>query len=161
MVTASRLHKETDIARTTIYRHWPTQRDIIATLLAKATSEADVADFVGALRPDLEAAMEQLIFRFNNRPVRELFGALLEFGRSDAEFRDVAGAYVEGLLRSFRRAIDEAMERGDLTSTDSGHLVAELTGPLLLRHVLIGETVTRDDGQQMLDAFIARHAKPD
>ena len=158
-VTANRLHKETGVARTTIYRHWPQPSDIFAAMLAKATSDEDVAEFVGDLRADLNAAMDQLVFRFNNRPLRPLFGALVEVGRSDDRFPDIARDYVEGLVVSFRRAIDDAIGRGELDEGSGDALVAELTGPLFFRHVLLGETVTQAEATEVLVGFLTRHVR--
>lgn len=156
-VTANRLHKETGVARTTIYRHWPSTSDIFRAMLAKATSDEDVADFIGELRADLHAAMDQLVFRFNNRPLRQLFGALVEFGRGDEEFPDIARDYIEGLVMSIRRAFEEAAARGELDGKSNDALVAELTGPLFFHHVLLGEQVTPTEAAMAVDTFLERH----
>ena len=155
-VTANRLYQETGIARTTIYRHWPQPGDLLAAMLAKATSDEDVAPFIGDLAHDLGAAMDQLVFRFEHRPMRALFGALVDLGRDDPDRRDIAREYVDGLVVSFVRAFDEAVDRGELGECDPMELTAELTGPLFFRYLLLGEPVDAAAGASALERFLER-----
>ena len=155
-VTANRLHQETGIARTTIYRHWPQPGDLLAAMLAKATSDEDVAPFTGELAHDLGAAMDQLVFRFEHRPMRALFGALVDVGRDDPDRADIAREYVDGLVVSFVRAFTDAAERGELGECDPMELTAELTGPLFFRYLLLGEPVDAAAGAAALAGFLAR-----
>lgn len=156
-LTPYRLHQETGIARTTIYRHWPEPADLIAAMLAKATAEHDIAEFTGDLHHDLDAAVTSLVFRFNHRPVRPLFGALVEHGRQDSEKADIAAEYIEGLHQSVRRAIAQGIERGDLVG-DIDDLTTELTAPLLVRHILLNQPVGDTDTKQAVDSFLDNHA---
>lgn len=158
-ITANRLHQETGIARTTIYRHWPEPADLIAAMLERATGDRDLGEFVGDVRSDLTTAVSDLVFRFNERPVRPLFGALVEHGRSDPDRGDLAAEYVEGIQQWVKRAIVDGIGRGELAASidDADALVNELTGPLLVEHVLLGRTVTDADGRAAVDDFLARH----
>lgn len=156
-ITANRIHRETGIARTTIHRHWLEPADLLAAMPERATGDQDTADFTGDLRIDLEIAVESLVFRFNHRPVRPLFGALVEHGRHEPGEADIAASYVEGILRPVRRAVAEGIERGDLESGDMDEFVPELSGPLLVRHVLLGHEVHDADAKRVLDVFLDRH----
>lgn len=157
-ITANRLHKETGIARTTIYRHWPEPADLLASMLERATGDQDLGDFVGDIRQDLATAVDDLVFRFNERPVRPLFGALVERGRREPDRGDIAADYISGIQKWIRQAIADGIERGELRATrdDIDFLLAELTGPLLVEHVLLGRTVTQSDGRAAVDDFLAR-----
>ena len=156
-ITAHRIHQETGIARTTIYRHWPQPHDLLSAMLERATGEHNVAAFRGELEHDLQSAVDSLVFRFNERPVRPLFGALVALGRDDPTCADIADGYVDGLLSPLYRAIDEATDRGDITTGDRLAFVTEISGPLFMRHVLLGGTVTETDGRAVVRDFIDRH----
>lgn len=153
-ITPQRIHAETGVARTTVYRNWPTTADLITTMLAKATSEADLPAFTGDYRADLDIGVQSLVFRFNNRPLRPLFGALVEHGRQGGE-ADLAAGYIRALLRPLVRAIEQAIERGDRPPGDPEVLAVELAGPLLTRHILLGETVSEADGRQAVTRFVS------
>ena len=152
-LTPQRLHRESGIARTTIYRNWPETGDLIAAMLAKATGDQDVAPFVGSHPADLRTAVASLIFRFNHRPVRPLFAALVEHSRSADE--DLAAEYISGLVRPVVRALREAAERGDLDVGDPDATANDLVAPLLMRHVILGLDVAESDGDDLVDAFEA------
>lgn len=153
-LTPQRLHKETGVARTTIYRNWPDTAALIDTMLAKATGNQDMPDFTGALDHDLRAAVRGLVFRFNHRPLRPLFGALVEHGRHGSE-TDIAADYIHGVLRPVVRALREGMERGDIAEGDTEALAIELCGPLLTRHVLLGQVVTEVAADTAVDEYLA------
>ncbi len=163
-ITANRLHQESGVARTTIYRHWPEPADLLAAMLERATGEQDNEPFVGEFQADLLSAVRGLVFRFNERPVRPLFGALVEHTRrvsaaDGSAPEDLGASYITGILRPIRRAMSEAVERGDLPATvDVDHLVDELAGPLLVRHVLLGRTVDDADADAAVESFLQRQA---
>lgn len=157
-ITANRLHKETGIARTTIYRNWPEPADLIATMLERATAGRGIAEFTGDLHADLDIAVGSLAFRFNHRPVRALFGALVEHGRSSGAEGDLGASYIDGLLTPVRRAVRDGIDRGDLNGGDVDDLVSELAGSLLVDHVLLGRTVDDTDVTRAIDRFVERHA---
>ena len=159
-ITANRLHKETGIARTTIYRHWPEPSDLLDAMLERATGDQHLGAFVGEVRSDLATAVDDLIWRCNERPVRPLFGALVEHGRRDPDRGDIAAEYVAGILKWIRRAIEDGIERGELAGSteDVDRLVTEVSGPLLVEHVLLGRSITQDDGRAVVASFLAAHA---
>lgn len=150
-LTPQRLHRESGIARTTIYRNWPETGDLIAAMLAKATGDQDVAPFVGGHPDDLRAAVASLIFRFNHRPVRPLFAALVEHSRSADE--DLAAEYITGIVRPVARALREARDRGDIEIGDAESVANDLVAPLLMRHVILGLEVSDADGDELVDTF--------
>ncbi len=161
-LTPQRLHAESGVARTTIYRNWPTTTALILSLLARATSEERVGEFNGDLEHDLRTAIDSLTFRFNNRPAREFFGALVEFGRGDptGDGRDLAADFIAGMLAPATRAITDAVERGDLEVADIESAVIGLAGPLLTRHIILGETVSQADGAAAVQRFIDSYQTP-
>lgn len=157
-ITANRIHKETGLARTTIYRNWPEPADLLQTMLERATAGRGIPEFTGDVRVDLGIAADSLVYRFNRRPVRALFGALVEHGRTDVSNSDLAASYIQRLLDPVRRAIAEGIERGDLQEGNLEALVTELSGSLLVDHVLLGRTVNETDAGLAVGRFLERHA---
>ena len=156
-LTPQRLHQDTGIARTTIYRHWPETSDLIDFMLERATGDQDTGEFKGELRHDIDVAMASLLFRFNERPVRPLFGALVEHGRHGAE-TDIASDYVRGLMRPFRQVVRQGIERGDLHKHDIDKLVLALTGQLLAQYIVLGDKVTKTHTRAATEQFLERYA---
>ncbi|MEM7142137.1 MAG: TetR/AcrR family transcriptional regulator [Actinomycetota bacterium] len=155
-LTPSRIHRETGVARTTIYRNWPDPSDLLAAMFERATGTQDMADFDGTLDHDLRVALDGLVFRFNERPVRALFGALVEHGRHGAD-TDIAADYITGILAPLTAAITDGIERGELRCSDPYDAALELAGPLLVRHVMLGLAVDDEQAAAAAAAFLDRY----
>ncbi|MEM9465366.1 MAG: TetR-like C-terminal domain-containing protein [Actinomycetota bacterium] len=152
-LTPTRLHKETGVSRATIYRNWPEPADLIEIMLQTATRFPDTMTCVGDTRIDLHAAMATLLDRFENRPARAFFAACLEYGRRNERVASAATAFIAGILQPFHLAIAEALERGDLEGVEH-ELVAEVTGPVILQHIVMGFPVDDARGAAVVDRFL-------
>ncbi|MEM7141332.1 MAG: TetR-like C-terminal domain-containing protein [Actinomycetota bacterium] len=157
-LTPTRLHQETGVARATIYRNWPEPPDLIEIMLQRATDLTENAPPTDDLRDDLHEAMAGLRWRFDERPARAFFAACLEYGRRSDRVAKAAQAFIAGILEPFRRAIDAALDRGDIEG-DLDDLVAEICGPPILRHVVMGESIDEAAGAAIVDRFADHHLR--
>ena len=157
-LTPSRLHQETGVARTTIYRHWPAPGDLVADLLAGATRRDDVGTYTGDLDHDLRVAVGTLTFRFANRPLRAMLGALVGIDRHSEHAASVGEEHVQGLLAPIREVLAAGLESGSLvTQVSLDELVAELAGPLMLRHVFLGQDLPDAQVEGLIVRFLREH----
>lgn len=156
-LTPSRLSARSGVSRATVYRHWPDKARVIADLLQMATREPTEPAPLTDLRTDLDAAMEHLVARFNYRPVRAFFAACIDFRRSE-EVSQLAEEFISGMLRPFRAILEHAVASGELDG-DVDRLVDELTGPIMLRHVLRGVPVGPGDAALAVETFLTRQGQ--
>lgn len=163
-LTALRLHRETGIARTTIYRHWPTPATIVAEILAGATARHELDDLVGDLATDLPVAVATLTFRFEHRPVADLFRATLH--HRDGESPTLSQRYIAGLVAPVEDVVTAAIDRGQIEigpevdrASVARALTSELCGPLLLDHLLLGRPVDHGAVTARTNEFLARHLR--
>lgn len=153
-LTPTRLHQESGVSRATIYRNWPEPDDLIEIMLQRATAPpTDDVTPTGELRTDLHQAMDLLRYRFEHRPARAFFAACVEYGRRSTRVADAAESFVAGILEPFRSALDAAVRSGAIDG-DVKQLLYELTGPAILRHVILGQAVTAAEGAAMVDRFV-------
>ncbi|MEM7337336.1 MAG: TetR/AcrR family transcriptional regulator C-terminal ligand-binding domain-containing protein [Actinomycetota bacterium] len=155
-LTPVRIHRETGVARTTVYRHWPTPGHLVAQLLVPAIARHDIGSYTGELEHDLRVAVDSLVFRFRNRPVRGFYDAARTHCATE-EWGDMSRRFVAGLMAPIVDTVDAAIERGDLRAGSARHLADHLAGPLLLRHLLLGEDVTDAEVEELITGFIARY----
>lgn len=154
-LTPTRLHQETGVSRATIYRNWPEPADLIELLLQQATRMPEEMTCTDDVRADLHRAMGTLLARFEQRPARAFFAACLEYGRRSEAMASTAEAFVAGILEPVRLVLASAIERGDLgPDADLDTLVAEVAGPVVLRHVVMGQAVSADEGRAVVDNFL-------
>ncbi|MEM7274302.1 MAG: TetR/AcrR family transcriptional regulator [Actinomycetota bacterium] len=178
-LTPVKLHRETGVARTTIYRHWPNPAAIVGDILAGAVARWELDDLVGDVVEDLPIAVATLTFRFEHRPVADFYRATLHHGGDDPETGDgdvddevIAGPsdhhaplpamsrrYIEGLLAPVADVVAAAIDRGQLAAEPSAvpALTSELCGPLLLDHLLLGKPVDHEAVAARVRAFLDRH----
>ncbi|MEM9563460.1 MAG: TetR/AcrR family transcriptional regulator C-terminal ligand-binding domain-containing protein [Actinomycetota bacterium] len=155
-LTPTRLHRETGVSRATIYRNWPDPADLIEVMLQMATRLPEELTCTDDLRADLHLAMRTLLERFEQRPARAFFAACLEYGRRSEAVASTAEAFVAGILRPFHLVLAGGLDRGDIEG-DLDTLVAEVAGPVILRHVVMGQTVTEAEGRAVVDNFCDHH----
>ncbi|MEM7094992.1 MAG: TetR/AcrR family transcriptional regulator [Actinomycetota bacterium] len=152
-VTPVRLHRETGVARTTVYRHWPTPDHVLRDILTQAIARHELGDLTGDLDHDLRRAVRTLTDRFENRPVRTFFRATLETEPESPNARPVDQQYIEGLVAPVRDVLQGAIDRGEITG-DAEALTSRLCGPLLLDHLLLDRAVDRASVERRTTDFL-------
>lgn len=156
-VTPTRLHSMTNVARTTIYRHWPTAEAILASILERATRDTAPLRTTGDVRTDLVNALNEVIHRISHGPVRQLVAALMT---ADCK-RDAGEALLPNYLSALTGPVDqvlkEAVLNGHLRGPVAG-LMNDLVGPLLFQAVLLGKPPTDAIPQQLVNRFLTRHS---
>ncbi len=157
-VTAATVAERADVARTTIYRHWPDQRSLLLDTIHHLTSPS----FPSELMPGEPAAdgvhrvLRQLRTRLETRQVREVFGALAGFAAQDESFADAQRLFVEQLVQPTVLLLDAAKDRGELRpSMDSRMEAMLLTSPILHQHLARHDEIST----QLIDEVAQRWLK--
>lgn len=155
-VTATRIAQETGVARTTIYRHWPDQSDLLLDIIDSLIAPHSPSTFSGDLEADLTNALTDLRARMTNRPFRQVFAALLGHANQDQTFVAAQQRFVNGLLKPINDALAAAVIRGDLhSSVDTPNACAALAGPLFHQHVMLRASIDDQLITDTVDRFLA------
>lgn len=160
-LTPVRIHRETGVARTTVYRHWPTPAHLVEAILSVAVARHELDDLVGDLDHDLTVALATLLVRFREPPLPVFFDAVRLHG-DPAESPTMGERYIAGLIAPVHDVIRSAIDRGELhpePPPDPDELTAELCGPLLLNHLLLGRDVDPDAVERARLVFLRRHSR--
>jgi AcrR family transcriptional regulator len=146
--------KRSGVARTTIYRHWPT----LAALVSAAFESMSVAwtlPDTGTLRGDL---VDQLL-RMRTSLNEDCWGQVLPT-MIDGTFRDETVAAQQRAIVSDRRQrtkliLQRAVDRGELdSSADFDFMIDRLTGPIFYRHLLLREPTSDAYVGALVDSVI-------
>ena len=136
-VTASRVAEQANVARTTIYRHWPDQPTLLLATIDSLTAPHSPAVSRGPLEVDLRADLHRLRTRLVTRDVRAVFAALALHAVDDSAFAAAQRRFVARLAQPMVDTLRAAQERGDLdASLDCEFEATVLTAPLLSEHLL-------------------------
>jgi AcrR family transcriptional regulator len=152
-VTATRVAERADVARTTIYRHWPDQASLLLATIDAVTSPHHPPPDTGPLDSDLRSALENLRTRLVMRETRPVFGALASYAHHDEGFAAAQRRFVEQLVRPVAAVLEAARERGEVGGELDCRLEATLlAGPVLQHHLILHADIA--DG--LIETVVAR-----
>ncbi|SDL42964.1 TetR/AcrR family transcriptional regulator [Streptomyces indicus] len=159
------------VAKTTLYRRWPTKDHLLVALVARIQDEVEVAD-TGDLRRDLTVYLGAVAHGLEGmrRVGREAAaadrsaGVVAELVAAAARHPDV-GEAVRALFARRNtlplRLLDHARERGALPpATSSEVLFDQLAGALYYRLLITGAPIGADYVEELVDQVLTQAATP-
>ncbi|MEV6773891.1 TetR-like C-terminal domain-containing protein [Nocardia sp. NPDC051030] len=150
-LTPQRLHLITGVARTTIYRHWPTPRAFLSALIDVAPHPP--ARPTGDPVADLHTEVDLLCNRLRDKPVAAFLQALVTASAGDPSCVELRQRYVMDLLAPFRGAVRAIGVRG---AERVEEVVMAIVSPLLVDALLLDRPADRDRAQRAVDDFLSR-----
>ncbi len=158
-VTPQRVASATGVSRSTLHRHWPDTR----SLLLDAVAEPDPVDetpLLGDLRLDLVVDLHQLRLKLNDRETVAIILSMLGESLADDGFGNALRVHARARLDRLSRVLAEGQAAGTLRDDiDVGIASASLAGPLFFRRLVLGEEITPEFVEAVVDGFIAAHAR--
>jgi len=143
-VTIDGIAREVGRARTSIYRRWPSKRNLVAYAVVNEMGDRPSAD-TGSIRGDLESVVTTLVRAFAG-PLGSALPGLVGDMAQDAELAESIRQQVLAVRRqSMRAALERARKRGEVRAGLDTELILDmLTGPFYLRALLGHEPITRE-----------------
>jgi AcrR family transcriptional regulator len=155
-VTVEAIVERSGVARSTIYRHWATRRELLVATFERLMPVPAAPDPRGALRERLLALSEAHIQRLKKAPWAAAIPTFLEATSRDPELAGVRERLVEHNRGPLAHTLQLAIERGELPAdTDIDEAASQLAGPVLFRHLITGERVDRAFARRVVDLFLA------
>jgi AcrR family transcriptional regulator len=134
--------RRSGVAKTTIYRHWPTRADLLRDACLNIGTPLDVPD-TGSLEGDLTALMTSFAHLLRSAKWTSVLPSVIDAAERDPDIAAMYSTLQEGYSVPFRSIIQRAVRRGELPkTTDAALLVAALTGPLFYRRWFSREPLT-------------------
>lgn len=155
-VTVEAIVERSGVARSTIYRHWSTRRDLLMATFHHLLPVPSDPDPEGSLRERLVALQEAYVRRLNNAPWATAIPAILDATSRDPELAGVRERMQDQNRAPVRRTLQLAIERGELPpDTDVDEAIAQLAGPVIFRHLITREPTGPKFAQRVVDLFLA------
>jgi AcrR family transcriptional regulator len=142
------------VAKTTIYRRWPTKIELLGDALRDVTAWHEPIPDTGDVRADIHALLERAI-RLVNTPEGRAVARVMTTESADEEFTKLA-RQMRDESRAYRaRIIRAAIDRGELPpDTDSVIVMDAIFAPIMSRVVKFGEKVDRATRERIVDLVI-------
>ena len=156
-VTPQRIASDTGVSRSTLHRHWPDIRSLLIEAIADPEPPVDTP-LLGDLRLDLGVDLHGLRLRLSDRNTVALIVSMIGESLFDDGFAAILRSHADAHLGRLQRVLAAAHAAGVLRSDiDVTAAAASLAGPLFFRRLVLGEEITLDFVDAVIDGFIAAH----
>jgi AcrR family transcriptional regulator len=139
------------VAKTTIYRHWPSKPELIAAAARPLFQELDEAPRSGSVRAELVQLLEYVRSLMSGRSGRILRILLREAG-THAPVNELVQPAIYRRRRLFSQVLNRAIARGELRADlDQDVVVDMLLGALWVRATMTAVPIGADLAEQVVD----------
>lgn len=141
-VTVDEVVARSGVAKTTVYRHWPSREALLAHVLTTALPAQPVPD-TGSLAGDLQALARGLAAGLADPRAAALLAAIA-LPDGDRTLDDVRHQATAARHRVLRHVVQRARDRGEEVPPDGADgLIRSIAGPLFYRRFVEGAAPTR------------------
>jgi AcrR family transcriptional regulator len=125
--------RRSGVAKTTIYRHWPTREALVVDTCSRLSAEQQIPD-TGSLEADLTAILTNIAHLLQTANWSAVLPSIIDSAERDPEFAELVSQIQRGHATPLREALQRATRKGELPArTDLSTTVAALLGPLFYR----------------------------
>lgn len=153
-VSVDEVSRRSGVAKTTIYRHWPTRADLLRDACAAISTPQAVPD-TGSLELDLNALMTGLAELLSTAKWVSVMPSVIDAAERDPDIADVFTKLQRGYTLPIETVILRAVTKRELPEdTDVATLVAALTGPLFYRRWFSRDPLTEQFAKEIVRLVI-------
>jgi AcrR family transcriptional regulator len=159
--TIDQVASRSGVAKTTIYRHWPSREALILEAASQLSGAEEVPD-TGSVRSDATAILERLGHLLGSARWATVVPSIVDVAERDPEFAAVHGHIQRGHASPLRAVLVRAVARDELAATtDLSHVISALIGPLYYRRWFSREPIDAAFVAQLVeDVFGNRVGEP-
>lgn len=159
-VTVDAIVERSGVARTTVYRHFGSRREVVAAAFERLVPDAVETPKEGApLREALEAYVLAFAERLARGPWANAMPVLIEAAGRDPEIAGVLDRVMEARQAPLRRIVGRAVDNGELPpETDAGEVMSQLVGPLVFRRLVTREPIDAGFCRHLVSLFLSSRA---
>jgi AcrR family transcriptional regulator len=156
--TLEAIVERTGVARTTIYRYWPSRADLLADALNAGSQSAQLPD-TGTLRGDLIEFLTVSSHRMEEDQLthclRTLPG-LIEAAKREPALVSIATRSTEGLISTIRTILEKARSRFEIRRDCKLDVMANvIVGAIYVQRAFLNKDLTADYVAELVDTITA------
>lgn len=139
-VSVDEVARRSGVAKTTIYRHWPSRTSLLLDACRQLSSKPQAPD-TGSLKRDLEI-LASAIVKVLHSPQSTVLPSIIDAGERDKALAQLQSSELCEVQSVFRLVIERGKQRGELPGRENAQeLVAAILGPLFYRRWFSRENV--------------------
>lgn len=125
--------RRSGVAKTTIYRHWPTREALVIDACSQMIAEQETPD-TGSLEGDVTAILLEIAHLLPNANWSFVLPSIVDTAERNPEFAEIHSRIQRGHTAPLREVLQRGIDRGELpVHADVSTIVAALMGPLFYR----------------------------
>lgn len=154
-VSVDEVSRRCGVAKTTIYRHWPSRAALLLDACSTLNRPAPTPD-TGSLRGDLRLLADALANDLRSARWATVLPSILDGAERDPDFAQLHHQLHIGLIQPFTETAQRAQTRGDLGpgADTTARLLAAVLGPLFYRRWFSRESLDSAFIDTVLDQAI-------
>jgi len=159
-VTIEAVSVRSGVARTTIYRHWPDLHALLAEAMQSVMEPCPEPD-TGSMRGDLTVILQALARVLTHSASAGLMTSMIDAAERDPQIADLQAAFTRERRMASRRALERAVDRGEVSGGFDFELEAALIGgALFYRRLVSREPLSASFVERVVDAACTRLGAP-
>jgi AcrR family transcriptional regulator len=154
-VTVDAVARRSGVAKTTIYRHWPSREALLLDACARLGPHFDIPD-AGSFPKDLRALTQRLVEQLLDGPYAGILLSLMDAAERNPDLAAVLAAAQTKLVEAVRTVLARARVRGELRRLpDPSNVAALILGPLLYRRLFSHEPLSEGLFKLIVDNVVS------
>ena len=132
-VSVDAVSQQSGVAKTTIYRHWPSRSALLLDACSHLSSRPQPPD-IGSFRGDLEMLATNVANRLRTANWATVLPSIIDAAERDPELAALQASLHGEMRAAFRVVVERAQEKGELPRrVDPAEVIAAVLGPLFYR----------------------------
>ncbi|UPG87462.1 TetR/AcrR family transcriptional regulator [Luteibacter aegosomatis] len=153
-VSIDEVSRVSGVAKTTIYRHWPSRSALLIDACSRLGSGHPPPD-TGTLRTDLHALATGLADQLQTSTWASVYPSIIDATERDSEIAALQAELHNAFMAPFRAVIAQAKDRGEIQPNQpDADLVASVVGPLFYRRWFSKEVIDERFIKSIVDAAV-------
>jgi AcrR family transcriptional regulator len=132
-VSIDAVSRRSRVAKTTIYRHWPSRSALLLDACSKLGPRPEIPD-TGTIAGDVAQLLRYAATQLSTARWTSVLPSIIDAAERDPEIAAMHSRLHAGLMVPFRAVVERAQQRGELApDRDPAELVAAIVGPMFYR----------------------------
>ena len=147
--------RRSGVAKTTIYRHWPTREALVIDACSRMITEQETPD-TGSLESDVTTILTEIAHLLPTANWSFVLPSIVDTAERNPEFAEIHSRIQRGHAAPLRKVLQRAIDRGELSAdADVSTIVAALMGPLFYRRWFSREPIDEPFVKEIIQRALA------